>query len=96
MVVVMKGLFPINHSLNVSKLLNMARDCDCPLLIKTILLLRLLQELHEEWVIEVQHRHHKSLLLLSLPNLYCQTPLWHISDHLFLPMIMMMMKMRQV
>lgn len=90
---VMKGVFPINHALNVPKLLNMARNCDCALLIKSILLFGLLQQLHEQWMIEIYHWHHNSLLLLSLAHLNRQTPLWNISYHLFLPM---MMKMRQV
>lgn len=97
-IMMMEGLFPINHAPDVPKLLNMARDGDCPLLIKTILFLSLLQQLHEQWVIEIHHRHHKSLLLLSLSHLYRQTPFRHISRLLFprpLVMLMMMvMKMR--
>lgn len=101
MMVMMEGLFPVNHALDVPKLLHVARDGDSPLLIKPVLLLRLLEELHEQWVIEVYDRHHKSLLLLTLAHLDCQTPFWHISDLLLLSlavmmMMMMMMKVRQV
>lgn len=97
MVLVVEGPLPINHALDGPKLLYMARDGDGALLIKAILFLSLLQELNEQWVIEVHHRHHKSLLLFTLANLDCQTPFWNISNHLFLPTMMMMMdEMRQV
>lgn len=96
---VVEGLLPINHALDVPKLLHVARDGDGALLIKAILLLSLLQELNEEWVIAVNHRHHKSLLLFTLAHLDCQAPFWNISDPLFLPTMMtmvMMVKVRQV
>lgn len=96
MIVIMEGLFPVNHALDVPKLLHVARDGDSPLLIKPVLLLSLLEELHEQWVVEVNHRHHKSLLLLTLPHLDCQTPFWHVSDLLLLPVLLLLMKMRQV
>lgn len=93
--VVMEGLFPINHALDVPKLLHMARYGYGSLLIKPVFFLCLLQELQEQWVVEVYHRHHKSLLLLTLAHLDCQTSLRHISDILLLSMVMVM-KMRQV
>lgn len=93
MVVMVERLFPVNHTLDVPKLLHMARDGDRPLLIKPVLFLGFFQQLHEQRVIEVYHRHHKSLLFFTLPNLDCQTPFWHISDYLLLPPMMMMMKM---
>lgn len=97
--IVILGLFPINHALDVPKLLHMARDGDGPFLIKPIFFLSFLQELHEQWVIEIYHRHHKSLLLLTLAHLDSQTPFWHISHLLLFPMlvlVMMMKKGRQV
>jgi len=100
-VVVMEGLFPINHALDVPKLLHVARDGDGTFLIETVLLLRLLQQLHEQRVLKVHHRHHKSLLLLSVrPHLYRQTPLRHVSNQVHLILLLlcrsMMMKMRQM
>lgn len=95
MMMVMEGLFPINHALDVPKLLHMARDGDGPLLIKSVLFFSLLQELHEQWVVEVYHRHHKSLLLFTLAHLDCQTPFWHISYLLLLMMLLLMMMVRQ-
>lgn len=102
MVVMVERLFPINHALNVPELLHMARDGDGPLLIKPILFLGFLQQLHEQRVVEVYHRHHKSLLFLTLPDVNCQTPFWHVSDYLLLPsmmvvvmvMVMVMMEMQ--
>jgi len=94
MMMVMEGLLPINHTLDVPKLLHMARDGDGSFLIKPVLFFSLLQELHEQWVVEVYHRHHKSLLLFTLAHLDCQTPFWHIS-YLLLLMLLLLMMMRQ-
>lgn len=93
---VVEGLLPVNHALDVPKLLHVARDGDGALLIKAILFLSLLQELNEQWVIEVNHRHHKSLLLFTLAHLDCQAPFWNISDPLFLPTMMTMVMMVKV
>ena len=70
----------INHSLNVEEPLHVARDSDSTFLIKPKLFLGLLQQQHEERVIQVHHRHHHSLLLLPLPHLYRHTPFRHISQ----------------
>lgn len=94
MVVVMEGLFPINQALDVPKLLDMARDGNGSFLIKTVLFLSFLQQLHEQRVIEVYHRHHKPLRFLSLlSHLYRQAPFWHISHHHLLLLLFMMMMM---
>lgn len=92
MMMMMKGLFPVNHALNIPKLLHMARDCDCTLLIEAVLLLSTFQKLHEQRMIEIYHRHHESLLLLSLTYFYGQAPLRHISSLLTaLPLMVMVM-----
>ncbi|KAJ6710270.1 hypothetical protein OIU74_011204 [Salix koriyanagi] len=91
--VMLDGLFPVNHALNVPKLVHMTRDSDGAFLIKTIFFFCFLQQLYEQWVIEVYDRHYKSLLLLSLAHLDCQAPSRNISR--LLP-VMLMMKMRQV
>lgn len=96
MVVVMEGFFPVNHALDVPKLLHVAWDCDCAFLIKPIFFLCLLQQLHKQRVIEVYHRHNKPLLFLTLAHLHCQTPFRNISDHLLLRSMMMMMMMMMV
>lgn len=96
MVVVMVVVFLINHVLDGSKLLHMTRDGDCTLLFKTIFFFSLLQQLHEEWMIEIDNRNHKSLLFFTLSYFYSQTALWHISYLLLLPMLMIIEKMRQV
>uniref|UniRef100_A0A7C9CES3 Uncharacterized protein n=1 Tax=Opuntia streptacantha TaxID=393608 RepID=A0A7C9CES3_OPUST len=78
-VVVVEGrLFLINQALDVTKLLHVAGDGDGALLIESILLLSLLEKPHEEWVVEVEHRHHKPVLfLLRLAHLYRQAPFGH-------------------
>nr|ACU16104.1 unknown [Glycine max] len=83
-VVVMKGLVPINQATNVSEFLNMARDGDGALLVKAILFLCLFQKLHEERVVDVNHRHHEPLLLFPLTNLDCHAPFWDPSELLLL------------
>lgn len=77
-VVVEGRLFPINQASDVTKVLHVAGDGDGALLIKPILLLSLLKKPHEEWVVEVEHRHHEPLpILLRLAHPYRQAPLGH-------------------
>ena len=83
-VMMMKGLVPINQATNVSEFLNMARDGDGALLVKAILFLCLFQKLHEERVVDVNHRHHEPLLLFPLTNLDCHAPFWDPSELLLL------------
>ena len=81
--------------MNVPELLHMARDADGALLIETVLLLGFLQELNEERVVEVNHRHHEPLLLFSQTNLDRQTPLRNVSDsHLLVLVVVVMMKVK--
>ena len=84
MVIVMKGFFSGNHSLNIPKFLNMARNCYGSFLIKPIFFFSFFQQLHEQRMIEVNHRNHKSLLFLALAHFDCQTALWHIFELLIL------------
>lgn len=91
-VVVMKGLVPINQATNVSEFLNMARDGDGALLVKAILFLCLFQKLHEERVVDVNHRHHEPLLLFPLTNLDCHAPFWDPSELLLLILHFTMVK----
>lgn len=98
MVVAVDGPLPVNHALNVPELLHMARDGDGALLIEPVLLLGFLQELNEERVVEVKHRHHEPLLLFSHAHLDGQTPLRNVSAiHLLVLVVaVMMMKVREV
>lgn len=50
-VVVVVGIFFFNQVLEVAKLLHVARNVDGSFLIKTILFLGFLQQLHEEWMV---------------------------------------------
>lgn len=79
----------INQSLYMAKLLNVARNIDGSLVIKPILFLRFLQQLHKQRMIDVNHGDYDPLLLLSLTHHNCYAPLGNI----FLPMVMMMMEM---
>lgn len=93
MVVVVERLFPINQTSNIPEFLDMTRDGDCSLLIKPVFFLRLLQQLHEQRVIEVHHRHHEPLFLFSLTHLHCHTPFWH-AGLLLLPLAMVVVAMQ--
>ncbi|KAG4950871.1 hypothetical protein AAZX31_16G019000 [Glycine max] len=95
-VMMMKGLVPINQATNVSEFLNMARDGDGALLIKAILFLCLFEKLHEERVVDVNHRHYEPLLLFSLTNLNCHAPFWDPSELLLLILPFTMMVMVQI
>ena len=92
----------INDALNGAKLIHVAGNGDGTLLIEAVLFLGLFEELHEERVIDVDHRYHEPLLLLSLrPHHNCQAPLWDTLQFLmmimiFLLMMIMMMMMKKV
>jgi len=91
-VVVVKGLVPINQASNVSEFLNMARDGYGSLLVETVFFLCLLQKLHEERVVDVHHRNHEPLLLFSLTNFDRHAPFWHPSEILLLPITMVQLE----
>ncbi|CAL9077561.1 unnamed protein product [Musa acuminata var. zebrina] len=59
----------VDDVVHVAEVINVAGDGDGPWLAEPILRLRLLQELREEGVAEVRHRHHDPPLLLPfLPH----------------------------
>lgn len=90
MVLRVNRVFSVDHALNVSELLDMTGNGDCPLLLKPIFLFGFLKQLHEERVIEVYYWDYESLLLFSLPYLDSQTPLWNI------PVLLFPMKVREM
>jgi len=92
MVVVVKGLVPVNQAPNVSEFLNMARDGYGSLLVETVFFLCLLEKLHEERVVDVHDRHHEPLLLFSLTNFDRHAPFWYPSELLLLPITMVQLK----
>lgn len=71
-VVVMMRIFAINQALDGAKLLHVARDGEGTFLIEPIFFFSLLQQVHEERVIEIDDRDHKPLLLLSLTHQHSQ------------------------
>ena len=86
-VVVILGILLFDHALNnIAKLLNMTRNGDGALLIKSKLFLSFFQQVHEEWMIYINHRNHKPLLLLTLTYHDSKTPFWDIFQ-LFLPVV---------
>ncbi|KAJ6373527.1 hypothetical protein OIU78_029250 [Salix suchowensis] len=81
-VVVILGVLLLDHALNIAKLLHMTRNGDRSLLVKSILFLSFFQQVHEEWMIYINHRNHKPLLLLALPYHDGKTPfrdIFHLS-----------------
>lgn len=91
-VVVVVGIFLVNHIMNVTKFIQLAWNIDGSFMIKSILFLSLLQQLHKQWVIYVDNRDYDPLLLLSLTHHDRQAPFWYVSQ-LFLPLMMMMVQM---
>lgn len=61
-------LLLVDQPLNVAEFRYMTRDGDGALLIKPVLILGLLQQLHEQRVTEIYDGHHESLLLLPLTH----------------------------
>lgn len=87
----------INNALDGAKLLHLARDGDGALVIESVLLLRFLQEVHEERVVDVDDRDHKPLtLLLTLTDQDRQTTLGDVFQllgiRLLVVAVVMMMK----
>ena len=69
----------VDNPLNVSKLLNFTRNGDRTLVMKSIFFFSLLQQLHEQRVVQVDQWHHKSLVFLwCLPYFHCQAPSWDL------------------
>ena len=93
MLVVGMVLLFIDHALNIAELLDVARDGDGAFLIKSILFLSFLQQLHEERVVDIDHWDHKPLLLFPLTYQDCQTPFWNIF-RVLLFMVMKAVKVR--
>lgn len=65
LVVMMNRLVTTNDALDGPKLLHVARKSDGAGVIEPVLLLGFLQQLHEEWMVDVNHRNHEFLLLLT-------------------------------
>lgn len=61
-------LLLINHTPDMTELLNMARDIDRTFLIEPVLLLRFVQQLREQRVVHITNRNNKALLLRPLPH----------------------------
>lgn len=93
MVVVLDWLLLVNHALDGAKILDMARYGDGSLLVKAKLFLSFLQQLHEERVVDVNHRDHKPLLLFTLTHHDCQTPLWDVFQFFIAVMVMVVVVM---
>ena len=98
-VVVVVGLLLVNHALDIAKLLHMAWDGYGSFLLKPILLFCLLQQLHEQRMIDVNDGDDKPLLLLPLTHQNCKTPLWDV-PHLLLiitiPMVDMHVEIEKI
>nr|WLD25263.1 PlSAUR4 protein [Paeonia lactiflora] len=95
-VVVVEGHLLINRLLNIAKLFNLAGNDNRSFLIKSVLFLSFLQQLHEHRVVYVHNRYDKPMLLFTLTHHDCQTPFWDVF-RLFLPVVVvvvMMMKMK--
>lgn len=94
-VVVVVVVFPVNHTLNMTKFLNVTRNIERALVIKSVLFLGFFQQLHEQRMVDVNHRYDEPLLLLSLTHHNRQAPFWYVPQ-IFLPMVVVKMDVRNV
>lgn len=85
-------LLSIDHAPDGAELLHVARNCDGTLLIKSKLFLSLLQQLHEERMVDVDHRYNEPFLLLTLTHQDCQTTLWDVFQFLLLMLLVVVVK----
>lgn len=95
-VVVVVRLVLVNHALNLAELLHVARDGNGAFLIKPIFFLSLLQQLHEEWMVDVYNRDNNPLLLLPLTHHNSQATLRNISHHHHILLMMVEVKVGKV
>lgn len=93
LLVVVDWLLLVNNALDGAKLLDVARYGDGSLLVKAKLFLSFLQQLHEERVVDVNHRDHKPLLLFTLTHHDCQTPLWDVFQLFLVVMVVVVVVM---
>ncbi|XP_054798492.1 uncharacterized protein LOC129303297 [Prosopis cineraria] len=70
---VVVSVFLVDDALDGAELLHVAGNSDRTFLIEAIFFFGLLQELQEERVVDVDHRNHEPLLLLSLTHQYRET-----------------------
>ncbi|RWR87662.1 hypothetical protein CKAN_01661600 [Cinnamomum micranthum f. kanehirae] len=77
-VVVVVSLLLVNNPLHVAKLGDVARDRNSALLLESILFFCNFEQLHEQGMVEVNHRHHEPLLLLPLAHDDRETTLWYV------------------
>lgn len=87
---------PVHHALNSAKLLHVARNSDRTFVIESVLFLGLLQQLHEERVVDVDHWNHKPLLILPLANHHCHTPFRDVFQLLAVLVVVVMEKVGEV
>lgn len=98
-VVVMAITITINQALNTAKVLDVAGDGDGALLIESVLLFGLFQQLQEQWVVCVRNWDYKLLqfFLSFVPHHHCHAPFRHTLDFIpALPMMLMMMEVGEV
>lgn len=86
MMIMMVTIF-IDHPLNITKLLDMARNGNRSFLIEPVLILGYLQQLHKQRVVNINHRNHEPLLLFTLTYHDSQTPFRDIFQVLLLMMM---------
>lgn len=90
MVIMMMRFLLVNHALNCAKLFHVAGNSNGAFLIKAIFFFCFFQQLKEERMVDVDHRDHKPLLLLSLTHQDCQTPFWDVLQILLLMVVVKM------
>lgn len=90
-VVVMGGVIFVYDTLNVTKLLDMTRDINWTIVMKSVLFLCFFQQFGEEGMINVHYRYYELLLFLSLTYQYRNTTSWDVLQFI---LMMMMMKVK--
>lgn len=96
MMMAVERSLPIDHALNGAKLLHVARNSDRTFVIESVLFLGLLQQLHEERVVDVDHWNHKPLLILLLANHHRHTPFRDVFQLLAVLVVVVMEKVGEV
>ena len=94
--VMVEAFLPVDDALDGAEVLDVAWDGDGAFLLEPVFIFSFFQQLHEQWVLHVHHRDHKSLLLLPLPHQDRQTPFWDVLQVLLLLVVVVKVEVRNV
>ncbi|MFS7929791.1 hypothetical protein Hanom_Chr04g00336591 [Helianthus anomalus] len=69
----------MNYALYIAEVLYMARDINGTLIMKPVLEFGILQELHEQWMVDVHNWYYEPFLFfIFMSHHHCHAPSWYL------------------